>query len=103
MNSKLLIVLLILFVIISLIIIYTDRNNKVKLSSKIPLEIAIGKHEAKTLLLSCIDFRFINMINNFMNKNNYSNDYDYTSLAGRSLGVNQKLYNYSTRHLIILI
>jgi carbonic anhydrase len=51
------------------------------------LETEGPKHDADVLLLSCIDFRFVEQTHDFMNP--YLNDYDHFILAGASLGVNQ--------------
>jgi carbonic anhydrase len=45
-------------------------------------------HNAKTILLTCIDFRFIDDIVNQMNKLGYMYNYDEFILAGASLGYN---------------
>jgi carbonic anhydrase len=45
-------------------------------------------HNAKSILLTCIDFRFIDDIVAQMNKLGYLNNYDEFVLAGASLGYN---------------
>jgi hypothetical protein len=47
--------------------------------------------DADALILTCIDFRFIDIIVNFMIDNGYINEYDQFILAGASLGYNTAL------------
>jgi hypothetical protein len=44
-------------------------------------------HQAKTLVLSCIDFRFLTAERNFLKIKNLRDEYDWTALAGASLAV----------------
>ncbi|MBW4668488.1 MAG: carbonic anhydrase [Cyanomargarita calcarea GSE-NOS-MK-12-04C] len=44
-------------------------------------------HQAKTLVLSCIDFRFLTAERNFLRIKNLRDEYDWTALAGASLAV----------------
>lgn len=46
-------------------------------------------HEAKCYLVSCMDFRLIDDIVNFMDSEGYNNNYDQFILAGSSLGFTQ--------------
>ena len=48
----------------------------------------LSEKTAKALVLSCMDFRFVNDTNYFLNKQ-YKDDYNKFSLAGASLGYNQ--------------
>lgn len=43
--------------------------------------------KTKALVLSCIDFRFINFEQNFLKSNNLDHQYDWLSLAGASLAL----------------
>ena len=49
-------------------------------------------HEAKAIVLSCMDFRLLDDIVYFMNNSGYNNNYDQFILAGASLGYNQEKY-----------
>lgn len=44
-------------------------------------------HQAKALVLSCIDFRFLTAERYFLRKKNVDGEYDWTALAGASLAV----------------
>lgn len=44
-------------------------------------------HPAKALVLSCIDFRFVNTENLFLSKQHLTGEYDWTALAGASLAI----------------
>ena len=45
------------------------------------------KHEAQALVLSCIDFRFLESELSFLAEKNLANQYDWTALAGASLAL----------------
>lgn len=47
-----------------------------------------GSSRVKALVLSCIDFRFVTMEQNFLQKLNLEGKYDWLSLAGASLALN---------------
>ncbi|MBE9191271.1 carbonic anhydrase [Gloeocapsopsis crepidinum LEGE 06123] len=51
---------------------------------KIP---ATANHQAKALVLSCIDFRFLETERYFLSLQHLSNQYDWTALAGASLAL----------------
>lgn len=51
----------------------------------------INTHDADAIILTCIDFRFIDIIVKFMIDNGHINDYDQFTLAGASLGYNTAL------------
>src|SRR5829696_412965 len=51
-----------------------------------------SSHEADTLLLSCIDFRLIGAVSEYMAKISKKGQYDYVILAGASLGANNNIY-----------
>src|SRR5579872_1549189 len=95
-NEVLVCVVFIIFLIVLLIILMMNSNgNAVKKPRAVvpnlaSTEVVGPKHQAKVLLLSCIDFRFIDKISRFMDESGYRGDYDYFILAGASLGVNQQ-------------
>ena len=45
----------------------------------------LNAHEAKAMLLSCMDFRLLDDITRFMDSRGYTNNYDQFILAGRLL------------------
>ncbi|GAB4338052.1 MAG: hypothetical protein OHK0047_28120 [Leptolyngbyaceae cyanobacterium] len=45
------------------------------------------EHQAKALVLSCIDFRFLESERSFLTLQQLSNQYDWTALAGASLAL----------------
>jgi hypothetical protein len=49
-------------------------------------------HDADTLVLSCMDFRLISRVSEYMDKISKKGSYDYVVLAGASLGVNNTVY-----------
>lgn len=52
----------------------------------------LSEKTAKALVLSCIDFRFVNDKVSFFNKGEYMDNYNKFSLAGASLGYNQNTF-----------
>ncbi|MBE9214682.1 carbonic anhydrase [Plectonema cf. radiosum LEGE 06105] len=44
-------------------------------------------HQAKALVLSCIDFRFLTAESDFLGRKHLGGEYDWTALAGASLAV----------------
>ncbi len=46
----------------------------------------VAVHEAKVLLLTCMDFRFFERIARFMKRRGLAGDYDHVILAGAALG-----------------
>jgi len=46
-----------------------------------------AEHQAKALVLSCIDFRFLETERYFLSLQHLSNQYDWTALAGASLAL----------------
>lgn len=46
-----------------------------------------GNHKAKALVLSCIDFRFLEFERNFLSLQYLNHQYDWTALAGASLAL----------------
>ena len=51
----------------------------------------LAEKTAKSLVLSCMDFRFVNDTIGFLNKD-YNDSYNKFSLAGASLGYNQETF-----------
>ncbi|NCO75215.1 MAG: carbonic anhydrase [Cyanobacteria bacterium] len=49
---------------------------------------AKADHKAKALVLSCIDFRFVDFEQNFLINSNLDHEFDWLSLAGASLALN---------------
>ena len=52
----------------------------------------LAKGRVDALVLTCIDYRFVHVIPEYMNKNHPSLSYDHTILAGASLGVFTGIY-----------
>jgi len=50
-------------------------------------------HNARAIVISCMDFRLIDDKVYLMDKLGYTNNYDEIILAGASLGYNQKVYD----------
>lgn len=76
-----------LIIIIFIIIVYFFKNNyicNIKDQTKV--------HNADIFLLSCMDFRLLDDIVNFMDKNCQTNNYDQYISAGASLGYNQNIF-----------
>lgn len=48
---------------------------------------AEANHQAKALVLTCIDFRFVDFEQKFLVKNNLDHQFDWLSLAGASLAL----------------
>lgn len=49
-------------------------------------------HKAQAMVLSCIDYRFINTAIDFLEASVLDDKFDLTTLAGASLGFNQTKY-----------
>lgn len=45
------------------------------------------KHKCKTLVISCIDFRFVSRVRNFLVEQGLTDDYDSVTVPGASLGI----------------
>ena len=56
-------------------------------------------HDAKAIVITCMDFRLIDDAVRYLDKEGYNNNYDEFILAGSSLGYNQKTYNAWTETL----
>ena len=77
-----------LLIIIMVILFYSFTNvfKGVRTTDRLKL------HKSKALVLNCMDFRLIDDVNRFLDKNGYENNYDDFILAGSSLGFNQTTY-----------
>ena len=107
---------IIIFILLFLYIFYLIQNNNKKQSKQSnlslvktnlslvktnlslvktpnPLQDQLTAHNAKALILTCMDFRLLDDVVTFMNKIGYNNNYDQFILAGGSLGFNQDVYN----------
>ncbi len=49
-------------------------------------------HNAKAIVITCMDFRLIDDAVRYLDNNGYNNNYDEFILAGASLGYNQKTF-----------
>jgi hypothetical protein len=58
----------------------------------LPTQNQMEAHEARAMVLSCMDFRLLDDIVEFMNSQGYHNNYDQFILAGASLGYNQQTH-----------
>lgn len=70
-----------------------QKVSKYKNSSKAhkSMENSSNIHKANSLVLSCIDYRFIGQTMDYLYGINNKNDFDYFVLAGASLGYNQSI------------
>ncbi len=101
---------IIIFILLFLYIFYLIQNNNKKQTKQSnikktpnPLQDELDlssesqdqltAHNAKALILTCMDFRLLDDVVTFMNKIGYNNNYDQFILAGGSLGFNQDVYN----------
>jgi len=62
--------------------------NSAKFALVQPEHVDPEQHTCKNLILSCIDFRFVDDAGYYMNIKGYCNNYDQFVLAGASLGYN---------------
>lgn len=78
----------------SLYKIRPNSPSKIRLNSpsKMITQDQLTAHNAKALVLTCMDFRLIDDSVDFMNIRGYHNNYDEFILAGASLGYNQETY-----------
>ena|SRR5438552_17509765 len=61
-------------------------------------------HSTEAMVLSCIDYRFIDGVISFLESNpSLSMKYDFTTIAGSSLGYNQKKYKYWSKTFIDMV
>lgn len=69
------------------------HNSQCKCHNSDNIEKYILTHGAEALVLSCIDYRFVNVMTNFLQSSpSLTNSYDPMVLAGASLGYNQKKF-----------
>jgi carbonic anhydrase len=73
--------IVVLFIIVN-VFFNTSKDVRDRLSEK----------TAKAMVLSCMDFRFVNDKVNFLNQIGYKDDYSKFVLAGSSLGYNQDTF-----------
>ena len=71
----------------------TNKSLKDELDLSSESQDQLTAHNAKALILTCMDFRLLDDVVTFMNKIGYNNNYDQFILAGGSLGFNQDVYN----------
>jgi carbonic anhydrase len=79
---KYLVISAIFFIVIFFIIYFNTSNS---------LRNRLSENTAKAIVLSCIDFRFVNDEIYFLNKDR-KNNFNLFSLAGASLGYNQNTF-----------
>lgn len=63
------------------------------------LKIYEDTHKAKALVLTCIDYRFVDDTFFYLNDSKFAKKYDVTALAGASLGYNQKKFKHWRQYL----
>lgn len=73
--------IVVLFIVVN-VFFNTSKDVRDRLSEK----------TAKAMVLSCMDFRFVNDKVNFLNQIGYRDDYSKFVLAGSSLGYNQDTF-----------
>lgn len=73
--------IVVLFIVVN-VFFNTSKDVRDRLSEK----------TAKAMVLSCMDFRFVNDKVNFLNQIGYKDDYSKFVLAGSSLGYNQDTF-----------
>jgi len=73
-------------VLVCLIIILRFFRNKIQTQDQ------LTAHNAKALILNCMDFRLIDDYVKYFDSIGYNNNYDNFILAGSSLGYNQTTY-----------
>ena len=74
-------------------------NNKKKCHNVSNTQNQLTAHDAKAIVITCMDFRLIDDAVRYLDKEGYNNNYDEFILAGSSLGYNQKTYNAWTETL----
>jgi carbonic anhydrase len=89
-KKKYLGVISLVVVVVVIFLIYNFVKNSNNIRDR------LSETTSQALVLSCMDFRFVNDTNYFLNKQ-YKDDYNKFSLAGASLGYNQdKFKEWST-------
>ena len=61
--------------------------------SSMPTQNQLTEHTAKAIVITCMDFRLIDDVVNYLNDQGYNNNYDEFILSGASLGYNQTIYS----------
>ena len=74
-------------------------NNKKKCHNVSNTQNQLTAHDAKAIVITCMDFRLIDDAVRYLDKEGYNNNYDEFILAGSSLGYNQKTHNAWTETL----
>ena len=69
---------------------HSNKNDSI---DKLESQNQLTTHIAKALVLTCMDFRLLDDLVSYMNKNGYDNNYNQFILAGGSLGYNQNIYD----------
>jgi carbonic anhydrase len=89
-------ILIILFVGIIVYLVYTKRECFTAVSSQEKTcqpRNQLKIHNAKALVVTCMDFRLIDDAVYYLNKIGYNNNYDQFILAGSTLGYNQDKFS----------
>ena len=77
-----------------------QENHKCHKHHKTPLEIYEDTHDAQAFVVNCIDYRVIDNMITFLQAGPLAESYDLTSVAGASLGYNQKKYPHWTQTVL---
>ena len=78
------------FAVISIVVLFIIVNVFFNRSKNV--RDRLSEKTAKAMVLSCMDFRFVDDKVNFLNKIGYRDDYSKFVLAGSSLGYNQDTF-----------
>ena len=78
------------FAVISIVVLFIIVNVFFNRSKNV--RDRLSEKTAKAMVLSCMDFRFVNDKVNFLNQIGYKDDYSKFVLAGSSLGYNQDTF-----------
>ena len=78
------------FAVISIVVLFVIVNVFFNRSKNV--RDRLSEKTAKAMVLSCMDFRFVNDKVNFLNQIGYKDDYSKFVLAGSSLGYNQDTF-----------
>jgi len=60
----------------------------------------MSKHKCKALVISCIDFRFVSKVRDFLTSHELKEDYDLVTVPGASLGIEKVTDSISTSLLL---
>lgn len=77
-----------------------DAISTIAATSKIKTQDQTTATSAQCFLVTCMDFRLIDDIGKFMDKEGYNNNYDQFILAGSSLGFTQEKFPHWTQSLM---